>query len=152
GLRMSAGVLLRPFLVVMGCLAVLWGAATLPSFWRSHPVELVSNQILRGDAFGTTSLAEIMPTIDALESDSSCAPKALRSAAIVLLHVMEEGFSADQVTLLDQRIAAENAAIRRALACAPADPFLWLVLYSVESARNGFRPEYLDYVRLSYRL
>lgn len=150
---MTGDILLRPFLVVMGSLALAWGAVTLPSFWRAHPVQYVANRILGGAAYAPASLAELLPTINALEStEDRCAPKALQSAAIVLLHVMEEGFAPDQLALLDQRIAAENAAIRRSLACAPADPFLWLVLYSVESSRNGFRPEYLEYVRQSYRL
>jgi hypothetical protein len=29
--------------------------------------------------------------------------------------------------------------------------FLWLFLFNVEFARNGFRPEYLKYLRMSYR-
>ena len=42
--------------------------------------------------------------------------------------------------------------IRSSLSCAPADPFLWLALYSVEVTENGFKPDYLKYLRLSYRL
>jgi hypothetical protein len=150
---MTGETLLRPFLVVTGCLAVMWCAVTLPSFCRSHPVEFTSSRILGGAAYTSESLAELLTTIDALESaGNSCAPRALQSAAIILLRVMEEGFSPDQLSLLDRRVEAVNAAIRRSLACAPADPFLWIVLYSVESARNGFRPEYLNYVRESYHL
>ena len=42
--------------------------------------------------------------------------------------------------------------IRGSLSCAPADPFLWLALYSVEVNEQGPKPDYLKYLRLSYRL
>src|ERR1019366_8525833 len=42
--------------------------------------------------------------------------------------------------------------IRSSLSCVPADPFLWLALYSVEVTENGFKPDYLKYLRMSYRL
>ena len=42
--------------------------------------------------------------------------------------------------------------IRRALACAPSDAFLWTVLAWLDGAREGFRNEQFTYLRLSYRL
>ena len=42
--------------------------------------------------------------------------------------------------------------IRSSLSCAPADPFLWLALYWVEVTENGSKPDYLNYLRLSYQL
>lgn len=152
-MRLAAEILLRPVLAAIGVLAIIWCALTLPIFWRSYAIEYVSSQILRGIPYTSSSLAEMLPAIDALKSEGAdCAPRALHGAAIIQLHIMEEGFSSDQLPQLDQRTAAVTDAIRRSLACAPADPFLWMVLYSVESARNGFRQQYLDYIRESYRL
>jgi hypothetical protein len=37
------------------------------------------------------------------------------------------------------------------LSCSPADPLLWLVLYWVETTRNGFRAEYVRYIEMSYK-
>jgi hypothetical protein len=42
--------------------------------------------------------------------------------------------------------------IRSSLSCLPADPFLWLVLFWVESAQNGVKPASLDFLRMSYQL
>jgi hypothetical protein len=53
---------------------------------------------------------------------------------------------------IDMQLNALRDSIRRSLACSPADPFLWVVLYWVEINRNGFQPDYLKYLRLSYQL
>jgi hypothetical protein len=144
---------LRTALVVAGILAVILGATGIPIFWRSHSIEQVSSLIVSRVPYASDSLAELLPAINALESvESSCMPRALQSAAIVLLRIKEEGFVQSDLTLLDKRVEALNAAIRRSLACAPADPFLWMVLFSVESEKNGLRPAYLNYIRESYRL
>jgi hypothetical protein len=37
------------------------------------------------------------------------------------------------------------------LECSPADAFLWLVLYWVETTRNGFHTEYVRYLEMSYK-
>jgi hypothetical protein len=42
--------------------------------------------------------------------------------------------------------------IRSSLSCAPADPFLWLVLYWVESTENASSSDRLKYLQMSYRL
>ena len=53
---------------------------------------------------------------------------------------------------IDTQLSALRGSIFRSLACSPADPFLWVVLYWVEINRNGFQPRYLEYLRLSYQL
>jgi hypothetical protein len=42
--------------------------------------------------------------------------------------------------------------VRGSLSCAPADPFLWFILYWLENARSGFDHKHLEYLRLSYML
>jgi hypothetical protein len=38
------------------------------------------------------------------------------------------------------------------LTSAPADPFLWLTLFWLSNTRNGFAPEHLRYLEMSYLL
>ena len=150
---MSGERLLRLVLILAGCFAITWGIVTLPSFWHALPVEQVSAEILAGVPYSPQSLAVLQPAIDSFDSDNgNCEPKALRAAAVVALHLMEQSFTPNDLPVLDQRIDATRTAVRRSLACAPADPFLWMVLYSIETTRNGFKPEYLDFIRQSYRL
>jgi hypothetical protein len=58
----------------------------------------------------------------------------------------------DRRQLTDSELSSIDDLVRKALICSPSDAFLWLILYNVEVARNGFRPEYLKYLRMSYRL
>ena len=143
---------LRIVTAVCGLLAIAWGAATLPLFWRAAPLEQTATNIINRIPYKADSLEAVLPVIENFEQSSTCVPRALRSSAIILLRRLEEGYRPDQVAELDGRLAGADNAIRRSLQCSPADPFLWLVLYSVESARNGTRDDYLKYLSMSYRL
>lgn len=137
---------------VGGGMAIVWGLMTLPMFWRSEPLEQVAASIVQQVPYKSEKLEALLPVMNGMEESSGCEPRALRSSAIILLRIMEDGLRPEQIALLDGRIDAVDKAIRRSLECSPADPFLWLVLYSVESARNGFRDQYLNYVSMSYKL
>ena len=97
-------------------------------------------------------LQALMPAMDAVEQAAGCEPHALHDAAVIKLRLMEDAYAPERVTELSARLDAVDKAIQRSLGCSPADPFLWLVLYSVKSAKGGFRSEYLDYISMSYRL
>jgi hypothetical protein len=143
---------LRIVTAVCGCLAIAWGALTLPLFWRSAPLTQTAANIVNRIPYKADSLESLLPVIENFEQSSICVPGALHGSAIILLRRLEEGYRPDQVAELDGRMAGADNAIRRSLQCSPADPFLWLVLYSVESARNGARDDYLKYISMSYRL
>jgi len=145
-------IVLRPILILLGAFAMVWGGLSFSPHWRQYSIEHVAGAILAGAHYNIEALDPVMPEVQAALKADRCEPQALRAAAVVLLHVVEQSYSTEQLPLLDQRVDDLDAAIRRSLGCAAADPFLWMVLFSIESARNGFRPEYLEYVRNSYDL
>jgi len=149
---MKGDTLVRPILVAVGALAMIWGIVEFPAFWRSQPFDAVAQDVVGRIPYSASALGELLPVIDRIEAEPGCEPRALHGAAVVLLRMMEDGFAPDELSRLDDRINAADRAARHSLACAPADPFLWIVLFSIESERNGFRPAYLDYIRQSYRL
>jgi hypothetical protein len=53
---------------------------------------------------------------------------------------------------IDAALHALEGSVRRSLACAAADPFLWTMLAWLDGTRNGFRPAQLQDLRFSYRL
>jgi hypothetical protein len=65
---------------------------------------------------------------------------------------VEAATSADAQEHVNVHLNSLGNMIRSSLSCSPADPFLWLVLYWVESTENGSKPDYLKYLRMSYRL
>jgi hypothetical protein len=138
--------------IALGALAVGWGVFLLPVFWQQSSIERISARILAGATFKVETLTSYLPLLEAAEQAKLCRPIAVRSAAILRLHMLEQSIASAQRTSIDDQMVALRDAARRALACSPADSFLWLVLYWVESARDGFSADKLDYLRLSYRL
>ena len=143
--------LARGFVIILGCIGVAWGIVEIPVFWQDSSIERIATQIIAGDTFKVETLAQQLPITASIKS-ASCRPAALRSAAIIELRMMEIAGSANNRQKLDHQYKSLVDVIRRSLSCAPADPFLWLALYSVEMSENRFRPDLLKYLQLSYRL
>jgi hypothetical protein len=143
--------LARSFLVILGCIAVWWGVIGLPVYQQDSLIEQIASQIIAGDRFKVETLAQQLPIIDSIKRSAYCRPAALRSATIIQLRMLEVAASANDHQHLDPFKSFDNV-IRSSLSCAPADPFLWLALYSVEITENGFKPDYLKYLRVSYQL
>jgi hypothetical protein len=144
-------VLTRIFVAAVGCIAVMWGLVTLPIFWRQSTLERTAQWIIKGAAYKPEALAGVIPVIEAMEKTTFCAPTALRSAAIIRLRIAELGQSGNAEEKSDTLNAAANA-VRESLSCSPADSFLWLALYWLDTAQYGYRPQDLKYLRLSYQL
>jgi hypothetical protein len=144
--------LARLFSVALGLVAIGWGALSLPHFWSEAPLEQIARRIIARAPFDRAALMAELPVAATAEQDSLCRPNAVRSAAILKVRLYEDTYASDDVAALDARLKDADEAIRQSLACAPADPFLWMVLFQVASARNGFQPRYLEYARMSYRL
>jgi hypothetical protein len=140
----------RAIAVILGLTAVAWGIHVLPVFTRQAPIERVATQLVDGGPFKPEVLLALMPQVGAAEKADPCRPAAVRSAAIIRTRVAEQAIVSGEN--IDAELSALNDSIRRSLSCSPADPFLWFMLYWTESIRNGFQPNYLEYLRLSYQL
>ncbi len=145
-------IVVRAYLISLGIFAVLWAVQIFPTVWREPILERIASGIIEGQSFKVKDLLDFVPLIDNVERSTVCRPASLRSAAVIRLRITEaaikEGGGPNVDRMLDELILA----IRNSLKCAPADSFLWLVLYWAESTRSGFEPRYLDYLRLSYKL
>jgi hypothetical protein len=145
-------ILVRPLMVALGLLGVVWGGVSLPIVSQSSVLERTAEHILDGDPFQVTELIELLPTIESIERHDYCQPASIRSAAIVRLRLFDEAFSAGDRRLLDEYMNALENSVRLALRCSPSDAFLWLTLYRVETVRVGFTSNCLNYLAMSYRL
>ena len=120
--------LARSFVIIIGCIAVWWGASELPVFWQDSTIEKIATQIIAGDRFKIETLAQQLPIIDSIEKSSPCRPAGLRSAAIIRLRMLEMARSDKDGQRSDEQSNSVASLIRSSLSCAPADPFLWLAL------------------------
>jgi hypothetical protein len=63
---------------------------------------------------------------------------------------VEAATSANDRNHIDEQLKSLGNVIRSSLSCSPADPFLWLAFYWVESTKNGFRSDYVKHLKVSY--
>ncbi len=145
-------VLTRIFIAIFGCIAVIWGLMTLPIFWRELPLERTAQRIINGEPFKVEALAGELPTSETIDKTAFCSPASLRSAAIIRLRIAELGMSGGAKEKSDTQMNAATDSVRESISCSPADPFLWLALYWLDSTQHGYRPEDLKYLELSYQL
>jgi hypothetical protein len=144
--------LARLFAVSLGLAAIAWGVATFPLFWSQLSIERTAAAIADRNAFKPHSLDPLLPAIERIEQSRYCRPEAVRSAAMIRLQLAEEAVTNAQRDAIDARLDALQATILKSLACAPSDPFLWMILTWLDQTRQGFRPQQLTYLRLSYQL
>jgi hypothetical protein len=137
---------------VIGVAAIIWGVVTFPFFWREAPIEQIGRRVIQGDPFKAEALIDMIPALEILEQSSDCRPISIHNAAIIRARIAEVSIASGNRERIDSDMSSLYNSIVRSVACTPADPFLWLVLYWVKSARNGFSLDLLQCLRLSYRL
>lgn len=140
----------RGLVVILGCIAIWWGILVFPVFWQQSSAERIAKRIITGEPFKAKALSAQLSAAGS-EKTMFCRPAALQSAAIIQLRVAEAA-AGGAIKKDEGHLNLLDSAIRSSLSCAPADPFLWLVLFAVETAKNGYEPEYLRYLRMSYDL
>ena len=68
------------------------------------------------------------------------------------LAIVTDAIAGTDPSLVASAYAPLYDATRTALACAPANSFAWLILFWLDAAKHGLRPDNLTYLRLSYAL
>ena len=145
----AAKYLTRAVICLFGLAAIVWGALTFPLFWQQVVPKSVAAKLLQGQTFKTQWLLTEAEQAEAADRRSSCNPTALHDAVILRLAILNGSANRE---IADAAYQTVYAAARRALSCAPADPFVWLTLFWLDAAKHGFNPDNANYLRLSYAL
>lgn len=144
-------ILARLFMLAVGAAAIGWTIAVMPKFRASAPIGDVATRIIAGEIYKPDVLQALAAGLD--NSPASALPSSILSkAAIIRLRQAENAIAVDDRQIIDARLVALRRAIDEALMNAPYDPFLWLVLFSLDNTRSGFRPAHLRYLQMSYAL
>ena len=141
----------RVFLMLTGLAAIAWVVVALPVFWSQGVFTVTAKSIRAGQAYKPTVLESIDESIQ-LGHGPMQRPLLLNAAAMIRLRLAEDAFPSGNSSEIDQRLGSLAATLDEALLNAPEDAFLWLAQFWLISARNGFQPEYLSLLRMSYRL
>ena len=81
---------LRIVIIIFGCISVTWGLMTFPVFRQQASIELTASQIISGEIFKVETLMGQMPIVEAAEKSAHCRPRALWSAAIIRLRIIDK--------------------------------------------------------------
>jgi hypothetical protein len=142
----------RVVLIFIGVLSVWWGIVTFPVFWRYARLDNTADSIIDGEEFTREILQRLLAEADTTES-AWARPEALRSAAIIRLHLADEADEAstpENSDPLGPIIDQLGASVRRSLSAAPADPFLWLALFWSKTMKGDPSAKDFAYLRMSY--
>lgn len=132
--RSTSSGLLRAAIVCCGCLLVGWTAATLPVFRQTAGADRTAAAILTGQSFPTDLVTRYIDDTKNAEVFGFYRAIARRSRAVLELYLYEEAFAAGRTDLIDTRRRNLLGSVKAALHCAPADAYLWLLLFSIENA------------------
>jgi hypothetical protein len=141
--------LLRAFVGLLGLGAIVWGGVLLPLFWEQAPLGRVSLEIVRGRTFKIQSLDDAVRAA-AARRPAFCVPTERHDEVVVRLAMVNNALAKTDRMLVRSLYDPLYDATRAALACSPADPFAWLTLYWLDTAKRGPTAENEQYLRLSY--
>lgn len=148
--RRSGALLVRGMLLVSAFAGMLWSAAALPSFRRMVPARDAAMRIIVDDRFRPGVLKNVLAGINAEPALMWPQPELIQARALIRLRLTEEAVVRKSSEEADLEISAAQDNVKSALAANPGDSFLWLLLYSVETARNGFDPQNVSHLNQSY--
>lgn len=133
----------------LGVSAILWAAIVFPKFWTEAAVFQAASRIIVGDLYSQEALATLVTGIEPA-GRVPARPAALEPLAVVQLRLTEEAITRGEERDTKPRLASLDRTITTALTGSPNVPYQWLVLYWAESRLNGYNPQYLRYLRMSY--
>jgi hypothetical protein len=132
--------------------SIAWGVACLPIFADDSRLAGARDLILNNIPLSDADLAPLQAVLDRTAARQTCVPALDRDAAVIKLRLAENAFAPDHIGLIDPRMTELENAVVKSLSCAPADPYLWLVLFWIRNQRNGLSERNFDLLRMSYRL
>jgi hypothetical protein len=144
--------LARLFFATTAIGSIAWGIVCAPVFFDESNLDGAKELLLRNVPLSDAELEGLGPALVRSAKRSYCVPAIDRSAAIVRLRLAENAFTNGQSEIVDARMNTLDQAINKSLGCAPADPYLWLVLFWVRNNREGISEKNFDLLRMSYRL
>lgn len=141
---------LRISLALFGLAGALWLWMVLPLFLEEGRVRDVVARILVSDRFQPGVLRAVLAQIEDLRPTFPLRPEQARSEALIRLRIGEDAMRRETSQLAENEVRAAQQHVEFALSLNPADAYLWLMLYSAETARSGFEETNIRFLDQSY--
>ena len=122
-------ILARTFFSVVALGAIIWGGYFLPLFARALSPHRVALAYSQGRGFSNqTFVQQNYSLLKKLENLLFCNPIQLHDVVVLQLAVLYDASLTGSQTSIAESREALYGAIKRSLACAPSDAFVWLTL------------------------
>ncbi|MCK1485641.1 hypothetical protein IVB25_23850 [Bradyrhizobium sp. 193] len=143
-------VVVRAALLLIGVVGLLWSSLVMPSFWLSAPAHDVSDRIISDARFRPGVLGAMLVRLEAVRQPIIMHPVIAWAKTLVQLRAAEEAVRRERPDEADRQMANAEQMLRSTLSLNPAESFLWMLLYSAETARSGFDLQNVKYLNQSY--
>lgn len=145
--------MLRICLLLFGLIGSWWTAITLPIFVSASPARDFIGRIMADERFKQGILTEMLARLDGTSKRLVPEPSISRAKALIRVELARNTIGRrDGIDDGDPRAVDAERDLKSTLAENPNDAFLWMLLYSVALARNGFDPINIKYLAESYRI
>jgi hypothetical protein len=138
--------------VSLGLCSIGWAGYIAPMAWRQVPMARVAVKIIGGEPFGQGVLEDFTERRAPQPGEAVCQGVSLRTMAVIRLRFAELAIASGERDAIEQTQSDLDAALHRALSCAPTDPLLWFALYWLQNNVTGLRADNFRALRMSYRL
>lgn len=138
------------FFTLCGFSSVLWALLSFPSFWLMTPVRSIVDRIVADERFKPGALDGTLARMSAHSPTTIPRPEFSHAEALLNLRAAEHAMQQKSADKSDAEVEAAEGKVKTALAMAPTDSFLWLMLYSMKTARDGFDSQYMHLLSQSY--
>ncbi|MCA1539903.1 hypothetical protein I6F18_08035 [Bradyrhizobium sp. NBAIM32] len=136
--------------LLLSLIAVLWSFAVGPSFRSMVPVSDIAVRIVAGDRFKAGVLKEFAAQLEGKLNVLVSPPAFARGEALIWLRVAEESMRGRISQLQDRQLEVVRRSVASALSVNPADAYIWMMLYSLETSSNGFDLRNIRFLYQSY--
>ncbi|MDH2356829.1 hypothetical protein QCM80_40380 [Bradyrhizobium sp. SSUT112] len=139
-------------LALTALLAAGRAVAVLSSTSQGVYLNDIANRIMSGDSFSQESIPSMERSLSTVQNRSICDPLEVRGAAIIRLRLYEDAVNASDIRLADQRLQLLRSSTDVALACVPAEGFLWFIRYWTAVRADIPAHNHFEELRMSYEL
>lgn len=128
----------------------MWSAFSLPRFWTALPAKDAVTRIITGDRLEPGALNSVIEWNQVGYEWSVHRSDRARAESLIRLRVAENAIGRERPEEADRKARTASVKIRYSLTLNPVDSFLWLRLYTIETANTGFGAAELRYLIQSY--
>lgn len=140
----------RLALLLLGAIGLWWSTSVMPVFRSAAPVREVTERVIADQRFKPGALSEVLARMERQPKLAVVRASYFQAEALVRLGIAERAMGRQASEDADGEVAAAEESVRTALKVNPSDSFLWLMLYSVYTVREGFAPENIRFLDESY--